>query len=70
MPAPTVEQMAHWPAPNYINPSTRVPAVIAVMVVFTTLMVPFLITRIYIRLKIRGGVKLDDWIILTAAVCI
>jgi hypothetical protein len=69
MPAPpTPEEIAAWPAPNYVNPNTRVPEFVAVLVCGLALMLPFIVGRIYIRMKVRRQFGTDDWIILAAAV--
>jgi hypothetical protein len=68
MASPTPEEIAQWPPPNYVNPSTRVSALIAVMASFTIAMLPFLIARIYMRRCLRGRPGVDDWIIIGSAV--
>ena len=69
MSAPTPEEIAHWPAPNYVNPSTRVPALIGVMTSFTVAMLPFVIARIHMRLRLKGRLRIDDWVIINSAAC-
>jgi hypothetical protein len=69
MSAPTLAEMATWPAPNYVTPQTRVAAVKGVMVTFTALMIPFLIARLHTRLRLKGKLGADDFIIIFAAVC-
>jgi hypothetical protein len=66
--APTPQEMASWPAPNYINPHTLVPAVYGVTITFTVLMLPFIFARIRMRLRVKGSLGIDDYIILGAAV--
>jgi hypothetical protein len=68
MPAPTLQEMALWPAPNYINPHTLVPAVYGATIAFTVLMLPFVFARMHTRLRSRGHLGIDDYIILGAAV--
>jgi hypothetical protein len=68
MATPTAEDMAHWPAPNYVNPSTRAPALIGVMTSSTIAMLPFLISRIHMRLQLKRRLDIDDWIIISCAV--
>jgi hypothetical protein len=66
--APTLQEMASWPAPNYINPQTLVPAVYGVTIAFTVLMLPFVFARIHMRLRSKGSLLIDDYIIVGAAV--
>ena len=68
MSTPTAADMAHWPAPNYVNPSTHGPIMIGVMSAFTLAMIPFVISRIHMRLRLKGKLGIDDWIILACAV--
>ena len=65
---PTPQEMASWPAPNYVNPHILVPAVYGVTITFTGLMLPFIFTRIYMRLRSQGLLGIDDYIIIGAAV--
>jgi hypothetical protein len=68
MATPTIEQMAMWPAPNYIDPKTLVIPLIVTLVLGLAIMLPFVMGRIYIRLKLKRGFAVDDWIIFAAAV--
>lgn len=68
MSEPTPSEVAAWPAPNYIDPETRVTVLIATLATGLALMLPFIFGRIYIRLKLRRGFGVDDWIIFVAAV--
>jgi hypothetical protein len=68
MSTPTLQEIASWPAPNYVNPHTRVPALIGVMTSFTVLMLPFIAVRIQMRLRSKGKLGMDDYTIIIAAV--
>jgi len=68
MSAPTPEEIAHWPAPNYVNPKTRAVPLIAVLIVGTVLMLPFVIGRTFTRKQLKARFGIDDWIIFVAAV--
>lgn len=68
MSAPTPEEIAHWPAPNYVDPQTRAVPLIAVLVISTVLMLPFVVGRVHMRVNLNGGFGIDDWVILAAAV--
>jgi hypothetical protein len=59
--------MAAFPEPNYVNPQTRVAAVIGLVVVGLVIMTPFVVSRLYAR-YIRRVFWVDDWIIVAAAV--
>jgi hypothetical protein len=69
MTTPTLADMATWPKPNYVDPVTVVPALKAVMSTFTVLMLPFVATRVQMRLRSKGKLGADDYIIIFAAVC-
>lgn len=69
MSAPTPEDMAEWPPPNYIDPETRVTETLITLIAGMTLMLVFVAGRIFSRAKIRAGFQADDWIILTGVVC-
>jgi hypothetical protein len=68
MSAPTPAQMAAWPAPNYTNPSTMTGATISVMTLATITMLPCVISRLYFRMKLKGRLGIDDYVIISAAV--
>jgi hypothetical protein len=70
MTIPTPAEMAQWPHPNYVNPKTVVPALKGVMITFTVLMLPFIITRVKMRLQTKGRLGTDDCIIVFASVCV
>lgn len=68
MEAPSIEEIAKWPAPNYINPETRGPANIAVLAAGMSVMLIFMAARVASRIKLVGGLKLDDWIMVVGAI--
>jgi hypothetical protein len=69
MSVPTLADMATWPHPNYVDPVTVVPALKGVMATFTVLMLPFVATRVQMRMRSKGKLGMDDYIIMFAAVC-
>jgi hypothetical protein len=68
MSAPTPAEMALWPAPNYVNPATMASATISVTTITTLTMLPFVISRVYFRTKLKGRLSIDDIVIVIAAV--
>jgi hypothetical protein len=68
MTTPTLADMATWPKPNYVDPITVVTPLKGVMSAFTLLMLPFVITRVQMRLRSKGKLGADDYIIIFASV--
>ncbi len=68
MSAPTPAEMAAWPAPNYVNPSTLTNATISVTTIATVTMLPCVIIRLYFRRRLKGRFGIDDIVIIIAAV--
>ncbi|OCK81503.1 hypothetical protein K432DRAFT_424924, partial [Lepidopterella palustris CBS 459.81] len=60
--------MAKWPAPNYVNPETRVPLLVGFMVSTTAIMLFFLAGSLFVRSVIQAGFGIGDWFMVTAAV--
>jgi len=57
---PSTEEMATWPAPNYIDPATRRPLVLGVEIPLLLLVVLFVSMRLYSRavlVKALGSVS-------------
>ena len=80
---PSAEEIATWPPPNYVDPETRRPLVLAIEIPLLLLVVLFVSMRFYSRtilIKALGGVShlsqflplahvfQDDWFMLAAAV--
>ena len=59
--------MFAFPRPNYVDPHTRVPAIIGQAIVGLVVMLPFVVARLYVR-YMRRVFWVDDWIIVAAAV--
>lgn len=57
-----------WPAPNYVNPDTRGPALLVVNAVFITLCTITLFLRLYTRIFIKRWFGSDDVFIILAYV--
>jgi hypothetical protein len=68
MSAPTQAEMAAWPAPNYVNPPTLKTATIAVVTIATATMLPVVVSRLYFRMRLKGRLGIDDFLITIAAV--
>ena len=64
----TTAQMAAWPAPNYINPSTMTVPTICVTTLATIIMLPCVISRLHFRMRLKGTLGVDDYVIISAAV--
>ncbi|KAF1810284.1 hypothetical protein P152DRAFT_107089 [Eremomyces bilateralis CBS 781.70] len=64
------EVMATWPAPNYVNPSTMVPATLGSLLAGMVLMLMFVAARLYIRLNLAKGFGMDDYCIMVGVLAI
>lgn len=49
-----------FPAPNYVNPETRVPQLLGVQISLTTVAFLIVLGRIFTRVKIVGFWGVDD----------
>jgi hypothetical protein len=56
----------HWPAPNYENPTTRGNALLAVNIVFITLVTLSIGIRLYSRMLVKHQSGIDDVMIVLA----
>jgi hypothetical protein len=65
---PTLEDIAKWPAPNYVDPVTRRPLVLSVEIPLTILTIMFTACRFYSRTVIVRALGWDDWFMLAATV--
>ncbi|KAF2732919.1 hypothetical protein EJ04DRAFT_496088 [Polyplosphaeria fusca] len=65
---PTPEEMASFPPPNYIDPETRRPFVLAVEIPLTALVITFVSMRFYSRTVLIRALGADDYFMLAAAV--
>ncbi|KAH7368699.1 hypothetical protein B0T11DRAFT_277500 [Plectosphaerella cucumerina] len=65
---PPPEVKASWPAPNYIDPEERGPALMIVELVVLPLALICLGLRLYVRLAIVRKTWWDDWLMVMAAV--
>ncbi|TVY83554.1 hypothetical protein LSUE1_G005195 [Lachnellula suecica] len=64
MQLPSLEILASWPAPNYIDPETRGWSNAVVNIVLYPLVCIALGLRVYTRLRISRSFGWDDWLIL------
>ncbi len=65
---PPPEVLASWPKPNYIDPETRGPALIIVVVLALSISVICLGLRLYVRARIQRNIHWDDWLMIAGAV--
>ncbi|PSN71300.1 hypothetical protein BS50DRAFT_584806 [Corynespora cassiicola Philippines] len=65
---PTPEEVAAWPAPNYVNPITRRPLVLGVDIPLIFLVALVVSARFYSRTVIIRALGTDDWFMLAAGV--
>jgi hypothetical protein len=65
---PTIEDILKWPAPNYVDPVTRRPLVLAVEIPLTVLTILFTAGRFYSRTVLVKALGWDDWFMLAATV--
>jgi hypothetical protein len=65
---PTPAEFLSFPKPNYVDPETRLPLALAVVIPMTVLVVSFISCRFYSRTIIISTLGWDDWIMFAAAV--
>jgi hypothetical protein len=65
-----LEVIFHWPAPNYINPDSRGPALWIVSAIFLTAATFSVGVRLWTRIFIRKWFGPDDLLIVLAYVCL
>jgi hypothetical protein len=65
---PPHDVVASWPAPNYINPETRGPALVIVELFTVSISTICLGLRLHVKARIMRSVDWDDWLIVGAAV--
>ncbi len=66
MRSPPKEVTSTWPAPNYINPETRGPALIIVEIVALCISTACLALRLFVRIHILRSPDWDDWLMVAA----
>jgi hypothetical protein len=64
----TPEEMANWPAPNFVNPESRAGVVYGLTAPTLALVIVFTFARFYGKGILRQALGLDDWMMLIAAV--
>ncbi|OAL02110.1 hypothetical protein IQ06DRAFT_346705 [Phaeosphaeriaceae sp. SRC1lsM3a] len=64
---PTTEEFLSFPAPNYVDPVTRRPLALAVVIPMTVLVTFFISCRFYSRTVIIYTLGWDDWTMFAAA---
>ncbi|KAF1965814.1 hypothetical protein BU23DRAFT_397271, partial [Bimuria novae-zelandiae CBS 107.79] len=65
---PSAEEIATWPAPNYVDPVTRRPLVLGIEITLLILVVLFITMRLY-RTAIVKAIGADDYFMIAATVC-
>jgi hypothetical protein len=65
---PTVEEFLSFPEPNYVDPITRRPLALAIVIPMTVLVTFFISCRFYCRTVLIYTLGWDDWVMLVAAV--
>lgn len=70
MRVPPPEVKATWPAPNYVDPETRGPALLIVEVTILPIALVVLLLRLYVRCILLKNSGWDDWLMVVASVCL
>lgn len=65
---PTTAEFLSFPEPNYVDPITRRPLALAVVIPMTVLVTAFISCRFYCRTVLIRTLGWDDWTMLAAAV--
>jgi hypothetical protein len=65
---PTTEEFLSFPKPNYVDPVTRRPLAMAVVIPMTVLVIFFISCRFYSRTVLIRTLGWDDWTMFVAAV--
>ena len=68
MRSPPPDVLASWPAPNYVDPETRGPALVVVEILALCIGIVVLGLRMYVRARIMRSVDWDDWLMIAGAV--
>ncbi|KAB8300366.1 hypothetical protein EYC80_000549 [Monilinia laxa] len=66
MQLPSLETLATWPKPNYVDPETRGKGVLIVNLILFPVALTIILIRLYTRLHISKSFGLDDWLIIAA----
>lgn len=66
---PTLDVIASWPKPNYVDPVGRGPALLAVELTVLPLALLCLALRMYVRIRLLRAPWWDDWLMLAAGLC-
>jgi hypothetical protein len=65
---PTAAEFLSFPKPNYVDPSTRLPLALAVVIPMTVLVIVAISCRFYSRTVLIYTLGWDDWTMFVAAV--
>jgi hypothetical protein len=65
---PTPAEFASFPPPNYVDPTTKLPLALSVVVPMTVIVIGFISCRFYCRTVLVNTLGWDDWTMLVAAV--
>jgi hypothetical protein len=64
----TLDVLATWPIPDYVNPVSQQTYIEAALLTTTIMMILFVTARVYVRLNQKSGMGADDWVMVTAGV--
>jgi hypothetical protein len=62
----TLDILATWPIPNYVNPVSQQTSIEAALLTTTIVMIIFVTARVYVRLNQKSGIGEDDWVMVIA----
>jgi len=65
---PTAAEFAAFPPPNYVDPVTKFPLALGIVIPMTVIVIAFISCRFYCRTVLIRTLGWDDWSMLTAAV--
>ncbi|KAE8864144.1 hypothetical protein PTNB29_04108 [Pyrenophora teres f. teres] len=65
---PTAAEFAAFPPPNYVDPVTKFPLALAIVIPMTVIVVGFISCRFYCRTVLIRTLGWDDWSMLMAAI--
>ena len=65
---PPPDVVASWPAPNYVDPETRGPALLITVLIIMPIALVTLACRLYVRMYLLRRAGWDDWLMIAAAV--
>lgn len=64
----TPEQLASWPAPNYVDPDTRIGLVLGIEIPFVVVTVAIIVARMVAPIYTSRRLEIEDWLMSFACV--